>query len=932
MTARAERIRTPDQRLRIFVSSTLQELAPERKAARAAIERLHLAPVMFELGSRPHPPRELYRAYLAQSDVFVGLYWDRYGWVAPGEQVSGLEDEYQLAPADMPKLIYLKESGGEREPRLVELIDRIRQDDTASYSTFATPEQLAEAITGDLATLLAERFDLSRVPDAAALPPVVAPDTVTPLQPLPVSLTRFIDRQDELARIAGLLAGGVRLITVLGPGGIGKSRIAIEAARQAAPTLPGGVAFVDLAPVRSVEAAVGVIALAVGIRNTGDAPVADKLVTALRTAPPLLLLDNAEQLADNAAELGRLLANAPEVRAIVTSRARLRVSGEQVVPIGPLRLPAADEPLARIAEAPAVALFVERCRAVRPDFELTDENRGAITSICAMLDGVPLAIELAAARIRVLPPEAMLERLDRQLSLLSGGSRDLPERQRALRSTIEWSTDLLAPAERRLLEVLGVFAGRFSFEAAEAVAEAVDGTEDALTLLDALIDSSLVREHDHEGRPYFSLLATVREFAWESLDARGAQRAARDAHARHYRAVAAAAARHLQGPQQPDWLGRLLQERTELRQVMRYLLSTEPAAAAEYAWDLYVYWWIVGNLGQVRDWMSSLLDLPRPLPEHARAVALYFAWAISFWQDRLPQLVPGLEECVDLFRGTGDRTGTAMAMVSLAMARITVPGGGDAPGAPTGFAPGSPAGVAAASAAGSAGASLAPGADPVPGADPAPGAVGAVPAEAGPQEVHAPAAVLTDTLESSLGLFRQAGDRWGEAMALVVLGRVFFATGQTDAAAARFGDSVDLARTVGDSLGRAIALHHRGWTDLIRGDAVTAAAAFCEALGLSVGLSHQQGIAYGLEGAVGVAAARGDVEAAGRLQGAAEQLRDRTGLYGTPTFMPHVFFTAPLTTGEHAEEFEAARSSGHRMSPQDAVAEALRVLGPVDGG
>ncbi|MEH0109693.1 DUF4062 domain-containing protein [Tersicoccus sp. MR15.9] len=921
MTDRADRIRTPDQRLRIFVSSTLQELAPERKAARAAIERLHLAPVMFELGSRPHPPRELYRAYLAQSDVFVGLYWDRYGWVAPGETVSGLEDEYQLAPAAMPKLIYLKESGGAREPRLTELIGRIRQDDTASYSTFSTPEQLAEAVTGDLATLLAERFDLSRAtPEAVVAPPVPA-EAVTPLQPLPVSLTRFIDRTDELARIAGMMADGARLITVLGPGGIGKSRLAVEAARRAAGHQPGGIAFVDLAPVRTIDAAIAVIALAIGIRNTGDVPLGDKLVTALRTAPPLLLLDNAEQLADNAGELGRLLSNAPDVHVIVTSRARLRVTGEQVVPIGPLPVPAADASLDAVAASPAVALFVERCRAVQPDFELTEENRKAVGRICTVLDGVPLAIELAAARVRVLPPEALLDRLDRQLSLLSGGGRDLPERQRTLRSTIEWSTDLLAPSERRLLEVLGVFAGRFSFEAAEAVAEAVDGTEDVLGLLDVLVDSSLVREHDHEGRPYFSLLATVREHAWEQLGARDAQRRAREAHAAHYRAVAAAAGHQLQGPNQPAWLSRLLQERTELRQAMRFLHGTDADAAAEYAWDLYVYWWIVGNLGQVRDWMASLLVQPGPFSDHARAVALYFAWAISFWEDRLPALVPGLEECVALFRTTGDRTGTAMAMVSLAMARMTGPDDAG-PVTPGDSARGAPAGsvfatvpTAPSSASSSGVAPAAPGAA-VPG--------GAV---LGTDAPTAPAALLTETLETSLGLFRQAGDRWGEAMALVVLGRVHFATGQIEEAAARFDASVRLARAVGDSLGTAIALHHRGWTDLVRGDAAAGQAAFGEALGLSVRLNHQQGIAYGLEGAVGVAAARGDVETAGRLQGAAEQLRDRTGLSGTSTVMPHLSFTAPLAAGEQGAAFEIARAHGRRMAPEDAVTEALAALG-----
>ena len=221
-------IRTPDQRLRIFVSSTLKELEPERRAARTAIERLRLAPVMFELGARPHPPQQLYRAYLEQSDVFVGIYWEHYGWIAPDEEISGLEDEYRLAPAEMPKLIYLKQPA-EREPRLAELLGRIRDDDTASYTPFSTAEELAELIESDLAILLAERFDASRGP---ATREVLEAPAAT--DHIPVPYTDAVGREQEVATLLDWLGDDAqRVVTLVGPGGIGKSRLAIEVARSA---------------------------------------------------------------------------------------------------------------------------------------------------------------------------------------------------------------------------------------------------------------------------------------------------------------------------------------------------------------------------------------------------------------------------------------------------------------------------------------------------------------------------------------------------------------------------------------------------------------------------------------------------------------------------------------------------------------------------
>jgi len=260
-------IRTPDQRVRVFVSSTLDELAPERAVAREAITQLRLTPVLFESGARPYPPRELYRAYLAQSDIFIGLYWQRYGWVAPTMQVSGLEDEYQLA-SDKPKLIYIKTPAPEREQNLHRLLDRIRAEDTVSYQKFATPEELRERIANDLAQFLTERFT------TPAETPVAAR-----LAPLPVPRSRLIDREQERAQAQALLQReDVGLVTLTGPGGVGKTRVAVQVAADLVPQFTDGVAFISLASLKDPKLVVPTVARALGVSESGSGSMDERLL------------------------------------------------------------------------------------------------------------------------------------------------------------------------------------------------------------------------------------------------------------------------------------------------------------------------------------------------------------------------------------------------------------------------------------------------------------------------------------------------------------------------------------------------------------------------------------------------------------------------------------------------------------------------------
>lgn len=511
-------IRTPDQRLRVFVSSTLQELADERAASKEAIQHMRLTPVMFEMGARPHPPRDLYRAYLAQSHVFVGIYWQRYGWIAPTETVSGLEDEYLLA-RQMPKLVYIKRADT-REDRLKDLIRRIQDEDKLSYRPFSDAAELKELIQNDLALMLTERFTAASA-DAAAEP---QPEPEAPPRSLaPFERGELIGRAPQVELVAELLRRpDTGLVTLTGPGGTGKTRLAVHLANTVGPSFSDGAFYVPLDGVRNVRDVVPTIVSVLEIPSPSSGGDPEKqLLGFLRARRALLVLDNLEQVLEAAADVRKLLAACPLLKILATSREALRIREEREVPIPPL--PHDFE--ARGDTTPAMALFEERAREVRPDFRIDDDNRAAVAELCRRLDALPLAIELAAARVRVLSPQAMLPRLDKSLSLLTGGKRDLAERHQTLRATLGWSLDLLRPEERVFFRRLGVFAGSFSEDAAVAVV--ADAGLDALDGLTSLVEKSLLVRSEVRGEARFHMLETVRELARERVAEAGEERAAR---------------------------------------------------------------------------------------------------------------------------------------------------------------------------------------------------------------------------------------------------------------------------------------------------------------------------------------------------------------------------------------------------------------------
>jgi predicted ATPase len=613
-------IRTPDQRLRVFVSSTLAELADERAAVARAISTLRLTPVMFELGARPHPPRDLYRAYLAQSDIFIGLYWQRYGWIGPGMDISGLEDEFRLSHS-IPRLLYVKTPAPEQEPRLTAMIAELQTEGTDSYRSFRSPRELGRLVRDDLALLLSERFTTPGGSTDRSTSSALDTDRRSQ-RSLPLTSTSLIGREHDIVEVSKLLqTPEVRMVTLTGPGGIGKTRLAIAVGEQLDDRHPHGTVFVSLAAIAQPELVLPRIADAGGATIEGARPPLDVLVEHFAEAPALLVLDNLEQVAEVAPELDQLLARCPDLEILATSRAVLRLRAEREYPVGPLSVPASSErtPVEQLASLPAVQLFVDRAQAVRYDFALTEDNALAVVEICRRLDGLPLAIELAAARTRLLDPGALLARLGSRLDALGTGPVDLPERQRTLRATVEWSIGLLDEAEQQMLATLSVFVEGWTVDAAVHVS---DLTEDrALDLLDGLAGKSLVNVDATDAGPRFRMLASVREFAAERLAASADLADVERRHAEYFRALVENA--DWPTERQAEWAERLQTDEENLRIAIRWFLTHDIAPLPHMFRILWLFWQMRGRMPVGRAWIDEVRLRADALDDRAQAELLF---------------------------------------------------------------------------------------------------------------------------------------------------------------------------------------------------------------------------------------------------------------------------------------------------------------------
>jgi predicted ATPase len=623
-------IRTPDQRLRVFVSSTLTELADERAAVARAISSLRLTPVLFELGAREHPPRELYRAYLAQCEIFVGIYWQRYGWIGPGMEISGLEDELRLAHA-MPRLLYVKTPAPDREAALTAMIDELQAQGTVSYRGFHTPRELGRLVQDDLALLLSERFAATDSgPDRHASPAASGGRRFS--RSLPVTTTTLIGREQDTAEVARQLARvEVRLVTLTGPGGIGKTRLAVAVGERVGDNYAQGVVFVGLASVTQPDLVLPRIAAAAGLVIEGTRSPLETLVEEFSQAAILLILDNFEQVIGAAPDVDELLLRCPRLDILATSGTVLRLRAEHEYAVGPLAVPGSsrEAPADQLVALPAVQLFVDRARAVRHDFTLNDDNAVAVGEIVRRLDGMPLAIELAAARVRLLDPTALLSRLERGLDALGTGSVDLPERQRTLRSTVEWSVGLLESAERQMLATLAIFVDGWTVEAAVAVSGLTD--DRTLELLDALAAHSLVSVDAAAGGLRLRMLLPIREFAAERLAADPDRPDVERRHAAYFRTLI----ENVDGPaeRQADWAARLRTEEGNLGVAIRWFFDHDIAPLPHMLLVLcqnnWLFWEMRDRMHEGRAWIQELLLRADALSDRARAEVLLIATATA---------------------------------------------------------------------------------------------------------------------------------------------------------------------------------------------------------------------------------------------------------------------------------------------------------------
>jgi predicted ATPase len=648
-------ISTPDQRVRVFVSSTLGELAAERVAVRRAIESLRLTPVMFELGARPHPPRDLYRSYLAQSDIFVAIYGARYGWIAPGEQISGLEDEYLLARG-LPKLVYVRAAEEPRDDALQRLLERVRVDDEASYTQFDSPAMLAELLANDLALLLSERFALQGRERHAAIGPAMPPATV------PRAVTSFVGREALMSALSeAVLRPEVRILTLYGAGGAGKSRLAVELGSRLRDAFADDVRYVSLAAVREPSLVASSLAIGLGVRETVGISAEQALREALAQRSGLLIVDNFEHLVAAAPVISLVTEAAPRLTVLVTSRSVLRLSGEVVFPVPPLDLPPPGvvPPPAAAIEIGAVRLFVERARAVDRHFELDADNVSAVIEVCRRVDALPLAIELAAARVRSLPPKALLARMTKRLPLLVDGPRDAPERQRTLRDAIAWSVDLLDADAQAVFARLSVFDGGASLAMIERV---VPFAGDVLPAVASLVDCSLVQRADTED-DRLVMLETVREYAAERFEHDPEADAVRERHARAFLASAEEAARDVRGPDQEQGMAWLRLEIGNLRTAMATFLDAGAGfEAVRLATVVRPLLMACCHYEEGRRLLELALAAGDDVTGSVRADALLAFGAMAWRQGDLAAALPPAEESLEAYRAAGDRAGTAAAL------------------------------------------------------------------------------------------------------------------------------------------------------------------------------------------------------------------------------------------------------------------------------
>jgi predicted ATPase/DNA-binding SARP family transcriptional activator len=743
-----------------------------------------------------------------------------------------------------------------------------------------SPEQATEYALEETVT---SREETPAARSSSALPTEGHPveDSVGDLRNnLPLARSGFVGREREMMEVGRTLSV-TRLLTLTGAGGCGKTRLAIEVARDlvvARPRdYPDGVWLVELASLSEGELVPGAVAAALGLREQPDLPFAEALVDFLCPRRMLLILDNCEHLIEACSRLvNTLLGSCENLRVLASSREALGVAGEVNLMVPSLTLPDAKDlpdPHA-LARYEAVQLFVERARSRSPGFVLTQENAAAVADVCRRLDGIPLAIELATARMGALTVEQISERLGDSLGFLTTGDRTRAPRQRTLRAALEWGYDLLSAPEQELFERLSVFAGGWTLQAAEQVGAAGDiHAEDVLDLLSRLVQQSLVLAEAEagEGAPRYRMLEPVRQYALERLERGGEAHEVRDRHAALFKALAEQAHTELRGPRQVEWMHRLVQENDNLRAAMAWALSSgDYETAALMGWALWPFWFYRGSHREGRRLMEKVLEVEVELPPELKIRATLAVAVMAYGQGDNERVVVYMTALLELSRQVGgDAYAGAYARAGLGLVALN----------------------------------------------------------------RGELVKAAARLEEALPLFLECGELWTASQTHTWLGTVLLLQGDQERAVARFEEGLAMARWIGDRAATYNALYALGQVALVRGEHELATSSFREGMGLSEEMGDLANVAYCLEGLATVAGARGEAEPSARLFGAAHGLHETIGVpvwtYYRPDRSLYERTMADVREALGDAAFEAQFSEGRTMSPEHAVEYALEASVPV---